>query len=104
MTRVELELITGLNILLMIEEGIRGGITQVSHGYAEANIKYNKNYDKNKESSFLMYLDANNLYRCPMTEKLPIDNFKWVKSVSEIDEEFIKETMIEMMILDIFLN
>ena len=60
------------NMLLMFEERIRGGIT---HGYAKANNKYMKNYDKNKESSFLMYLDANNLYGCPVTKKLPVDNF-----------------------------
>ena len=64
----------------MIEEGIRGGITQVSHGYAKANNKYMKNYDKNEESSFLMYLDANNLYVYSMTEKFPVRNFKWVKT------------------------
>ena len=46
MTRVALELLTYPNILLMIEEGIRGRIIQVSHGYAEANNKYLKNYDK----------------------------------------------------------
>ena len=62
MTRVELELLTEPNMLLMIEEGLRDGITQVSHGYAEANNRYMKNYDKNKESSFLEHLDANNLY------------------------------------------
>ena len=72
MTGVELELLTGLNMLLMVEEGIRGGITQVSHGYAKANNKCVKNYDKNEECSFLEYTDANNLYGCPMTEELPV--------------------------------
>ena len=90
MTGVELELLTNPNMLLMIEERIRGEITQVSHGYAKANNKYMKNYDKNEESPFLMYLDANNLYGCPITEKLPVGNFKWVKNTSKIDEEFIK--------------
>ena len=78
-TGTELELLTDRNMLLMVEEGIKGEITQVSHGYAKANNKYMKNYDKNEESSFLMYLDANNLYGCPMTEKLPVGGFKWVK-------------------------
>ena len=49
MTAVELELLTDSNMLLMVKEGIRGGITQVSHGYYN---KYMKNYDKNKESPF----------------------------------------------------
>ena len=74
----------------MVEEGITGGITQVSHGHAKANNKYIKNYDKNKESSFLLYLDANNLYECQVTEKLPAGGFKWVKNTSKIDEQFIK--------------
>ena len=49
-------------MLLMVENGIRGGICHVMHIYAKANNKYMKNYDENKESSFLEYLDANNLY------------------------------------------
>ena len=58
---------------------LRGGLTHLSHTYAKANNKCMKNYGKNEESSFLMYLDAHNIYGCPMTEKLPIGNFKWVK-------------------------
>ena len=48
------------------------------------------NYDENKESSFSCYLDANNLYGYPVTKKLTVGSFKWVKNVSRIDEEFIK--------------
>ena len=78
---VELELFTDPNILLMIEEGVRGGTTQVSHRYAEANNKYMKSYDKNKESSYLMYLDANNLYGWSMSQKQPVGIYKWVKKL-----------------------
>ena len=60
-TNVNLELLTDIDILLMIEERIRGGICQSIHRYAEANNKYMKNYNKNKKSSYLMYLHANNL-------------------------------------------
>ena len=69
----------------MFEEGIRGEITQSSLRYAETNNTYMKNYDKNKESSFLKYLDANNLYGWAMSQKLTKSNFKWVKDVSKID-------------------
>ena len=75
----------------MKRELLKSGITQVSHGYAKANNKYMKNYDKNEEPSFLMNSDADNLYGCPMTEKLPVVNFKRVKNVFKIDEEFIKK-------------
>ena len=49
-------------MLLMVEKGIRGGICHVIHTYAKENNKYMKNYEKIIESSYLMYLDANNLY------------------------------------------
>ena len=61
-TEVKLELLTDNDMLLMFEKGIRGGMCQVSHHYAKANNKYLKNHDKNNESSYLEYLDANNLY------------------------------------------
>ena len=65
--------------LFMVEEGTRGGIWQAIHRYAKANNKYMKNYDKDIISSYLMYLDANNLYGWTMSQKLPINGFKWVK-------------------------
>ena len=75
----------------MMEDGIRGGITHAIHKHAEANNKYMKNYDKNKESSYLLYLDANNLYGWALSQKLPVDSFKCVKNVSMLDEKFIKD-------------
>ena len=78
-------------MLLMIESRMHGGVCHVVRSYAEANNKYMDNHDENKEFSFLQYLDANNLSGYPMTGKLPVGGFKWVKNVSQIDEEFIKK-------------
>ena len=89
-TGVKLELLTDENMFLTYEERIRGGICNKVHSYAEANNKYMKNYDKNKESSFLMYFDANNLYGCAMSKLLPADGFKWVDDLSMFTEDFIK--------------
>ena len=87
---VKLELLTDYDMLLMIEEGIRGGICHSIHRYAKANNKYMKNYDKNKESLYIQYSDANNLYGWAISQKLPVNGFKWIKNVTEIDEKFIK--------------
>ena len=80
MTGVQLELLNETNMLLLFEKGIRGGISIISNRYGEANNKYMKGYNKNKLSKFLMYLDANNLYGCAMSEKLPTHGFKWLTS------------------------
>ena len=80
MTNIQLELLSDVNMLLMFEKGIRGGISIISNRYGKANNKYMKNYNKNKDSKYLMYLDANNLYGCAMTEKLPTHGFKWLTS------------------------
>ena len=61
----------------MVEKGIRGVICHAIHRYAKTNNKYMKNYDKNKESSYIQYLDAHNLYGLAMSQKLPVDGFKW---------------------------
>ena len=89
-TTIKLELLTDYDMLLMVEEGIRGGICHSIHRHAKANNKYMKNYDKNKESLHIQYLDANNLYGWAMSPKLPVNGFKWVEDTSKINEEFIK--------------
>ena len=61
-TGVKLELLKDIDMLLLVEKEIRGGICHSVHRHAKANNKYMKKYDKNKESSYLIYLDANNLY------------------------------------------
>ena len=63
----------------MTEKCIRGGICQASHRYVKANNQYMKNYDKNIESLYLEYYNANNLYRWAMPQKLSVNDFKWVK-------------------------
>ena len=89
-TNIELELLTDYNMLLMVEEGIRGGICHSIHRYTKASNKYMKDHNKNIESSYIQYLDANNLYGWAMSQKLPKNNFKWVEDMSIINEEFIK--------------
>ena len=88
-TGVELELLTDYDMLFMVEEGIRGGICHSIHRYAKANNKYMKYYNNNKESSYIQYLDANNLYGWAMSKKLPVNGFKSLDS-DKINEEFIK--------------
>ena len=96
-TNIELELLTDYDMLLMVEEGIRGGICHSIHRYAKANNKYMKNYNNNEESSYIQHLDANNLYGWAMSKKLPVNGFKWIDNNETaepsakyvINEEFI---------------
>ena len=100
-SKVELELLTDIDMLLMVEKRIRGGMCQAIHRYDKANKKYMKNYDKNNESSYLMYLDANNLYEWAMSQKLPVNGFKWINNLSKFNESF-KKIMMKTVIKDIF--
>ena len=103
MTKTNLDLITDIEMQLFIEKGMRGGISYLAHRHAEANNKYMKNYDLDRESSYIMYLDANNLYGWAMSKPLPYGNFKWAEPkfypnsdpgighVYEIDLEYPEE-------------
>ena len=88
--KLKLDLSTDIDMLLMVEKDIRGGICDSIYRYSKANNKYMKDYDKNKESSYLQYCDVNNLYGWAMSQKLPINNFEWIKYTSQFNEDFIK--------------
>ena len=88
---VKLDLLTDIDMLLMVEKSIRGGKCNAIHRYAKANNnKYMKYYDKTKESSYLNYWDVNNLFEWEMSQKLPTFNFKWVEDTSPLNEDFTK--------------
>ena len=65
----------------MVEKGLRGGVSYISNRYSKPNNKYLSDYDKNKDSSYLMYLVANDLYGWPMSQPLPTGRFKWLKDI-----------------------
>ena len=90
-TEVKLELLTDYDMKVMIKKGIRGGICQATPRYPKANNKYMKNYDKNIESSYIEYLDANNLYGWAMFQKLPTNGFKWVEDLCQFNDDFTKK-------------
>ena len=71
-------------MLLMVEEGIRSGMCQAVYKHAKGNNKYMKNYDKSIKSSYMEYLDANNLYGWAMSQKLSVDGFEWVEKLSNL--------------------
>ena len=89
-TKVELELLTEIDIILMFEKRIRGGISQAIQRYASANNKYMPNYNLNAQSTYLMYVDTNNLYGYAMSKKLPINNFKWCDYLEMFTSDFMK--------------
>ena len=74
-----LKLITDIVTYRMVETGLRGGVNYIANRYSKLNNKYLSDYDKNKDSSYLMYLDSNNLYGWAMSQPLPTGRFKWLK-------------------------
>ena len=88
-SKVKLRLLTDINMLLMVEKGITGEICHSIYRYAKANNKYMKDYDKNKELSYVQYWNINDLYAGALSQKLPLNNFEWKKYNSQFNEDFI---------------
>ena len=101
-TEVKLNLSTDIDMLLMVEKGIRGGICHSICGYAKANKECMKDHEKNKESSYIQNWVVNNLYGWVMFQKLPVNNFEWIEDTSQFNEDFIKNIRKKVM-KDIFL-
>ncbi len=101
-TEVEIDLISDPDMYLMVEKGIRGGISMITKRYAKANNKYINCYDKDQMSVYIPYLDANNLYGWAMRHELPVKDFRWISEdelenweskpcILEVDLEYPKE-------------
>ena len=91
MTGIKLEKISDIDMYLFIEKRTRGGVSYIAKRYTKANINYMDDYDKEKPSTFITYLDENNLYRWAMSESLPYGEFRCVKNVDGFDVMSISE-------------
>ena len=93
MTKIELELMTDIDMFQFIEKGMRGGVSYIANRFGNANNKYMKEYNENEPSKYIMYLDANNLYGWAMSQYLPTGNFKWMteKEINRVDLGKYKE-------------
>jgi len=84
---VQLELLSDPDMLLMIEQGIRGGVSMISKRYAKANNKdLGEKFNPNEKSKFIQYLDANNLYGWAISLPLPVRGFKWMTDLKNLRE------------------
>ena len=92
MTDKKLELMTDIDMFQFIEKGTRGGISYIANRFGEANNKCMKEYNKEKPSKYIMYLDANNLYGYAMSQYLPTGGFKWLTE-KQIDK-IMKKTIL----------
>ena len=102
-TKVKLELLSNIDMFLMVEKGIRGGVSMISNRYGKANNKYmGDKFNPSEPSKYLTYLDANNLYGAAMSMKLPTHSFKWMNKyklnnwenyscILKVDLEYPKE-------------
>ena len=90
-TGIELEKTSDIDQYLFIEKGLRGGISYIAKRHSKANNEYCPDYDKNRPSTFISYLDMNNLYGWAMNEYIPYEGFKWLEKVDKFDVMSINE-------------
>ena len=85
MTNIEIEKISDSNKYLFIEKELRGGVSYIAKRYAKANNKYLNDYDPKQPSTFISYIDMNNLYSWAMSEYLPYKGVKWLKNIDKFN-------------------
>ena len=100
MTKMELELMSDINMFQFIEKGMRGGISSIMHRYGKAN-KLKQGYVEELVTKYIMYIDANNLYGWAMIQYLPTGGFKWLtedetRSLSKYHEDSEERLMLEV--------
>ncbi|XP_066600001.1 uncharacterized protein [Prorops nasuta] len=103
-TGIRLELFTDVDMLLFMERGIRGGLSQCSHRYERANNRYMRNYDPAEPSKYLMYYDVNNLYGWSMCHPVPTHGFQWIDDAANLDILNVSEDTSEGYILEVDLK
>ena len=91
MTGIKLEKIYDIDQYLFIEKGTRGGVSYITKRYAKSNNKYMSDYDLNKQSTFIIYLDKNNLCGWAMSKYLHYGEFEWLKNVDKLNVMSINE-------------
>ncbi|XP_068704482.1 uncharacterized protein [Montipora foliosa] len=103
MTKMQLELMTDIDMFQFIEKGMRGGRSYIANRYGEANNRYMKTYDNKTPSKYIMYLDANNLYGWAMSQYLPNGGFRWMteKQLNNINLSKYSENSIKGLILEV---
>ena len=103
-TDVKLEKISDINKYLFIEKGSREEISYIAKRYAKAINKYMNYYDPEKPSTFITYLDKNNLYGWRLSEYLPYGEFNWLKNVDKFDVNSINEKSDTIYFLEVDLE
>ena len=93
MTRIELDLISDIDMHFFIGKRMRGGISYIAKRHSKANNKYMQCYDSSEESNYITYLDANNLYGWSMSQHLPYGGYKWFnqKKIDRFDVNLIEK-------------
>ena len=84
-TNVQLETLTEIDQHLFVERGLRGGISMITHRHAKANNPLLEDYNPQEPNSYILYLDANNLYGWAMSQPLPVGDFQWMQDPSHLD-------------------